>query len=122
MLSVKIGGVAGQRYSEELTLRPLPDGKMSLLFDFRIEAPSGMLIDESSLAHTCLTSTVLPTASEHFRLAPPSLLLPLQHNNVSEMHLSLVTGRWKTNQWGQPQHPEVAGTGAELRAWFRDEE
>ena len=61
------------------------------------------------------------TATEHFRLAPHSLLLPLQHNNVSEMHLSLVTGRWKAEQWGQPQHSEIGGTGAELRAWFRDE-
>lgn len=42
MLSIKIVGVAGQSYSEELTLKPLPNGKMSLLFDFRIEAPSGM--------------------------------------------------------------------------------
>lgn len=70
MLSVKIGGVAGQRYSEELTLRPLPDGKMSLLFDFRIEAPSGMLIDESSLAYTYLTRPC-------FR----------QRVNISDLHL-----------------------------------
>lgn len=42
MLSIKIGGVAGQSYSEELILKPLPNGKMSLLFDFRVEAPSGM--------------------------------------------------------------------------------
>ena len=67
------------------------------------------------------TPECYPAATEHFRLAPPSLLLPLQHNNVSEMHLSLVTGRWKAEQWGQPQHSEIGGTGAELRAWFRDE-
>lgn len=41
MLSAKIGGVAGQTYSEELTLKPLPNGKMSLLFDFEMEGPSG---------------------------------------------------------------------------------
>jgi hypothetical protein len=46
----------------------------------------------------------------------------MMQNNVSEMHLSLVTGRWRSDEWGQPQHQEVAGTGAELRAWFRDEE
>jgi hypothetical protein len=43
MLSAKIGGVAGQMYSEELTLKPLPNGKMSLLFDFQIEASSSKL-------------------------------------------------------------------------------
>jgi hypothetical protein len=41
MLSAKIGGVSGQTYSEELTLKPLPNGKMSLLFDFEMEGPSG---------------------------------------------------------------------------------
>lgn len=49
MLSAKIGGVAGQdqgvgvggRYDESLTLKPLPGGQMGLLFDFRIEGPSG---------------------------------------------------------------------------------
>lgn len=112
LLSAKLGAAAqsessqapGLKYTENLTLKPLPAGRMSILFEFDIERPSPR------------------QPSQHMRLASPQIILPLQHSNVSEMHLSLVTGRWRANEWGQPQHPEWSGTGAELRAWFKDEE
>ncbi|KAJ9102378.1 hypothetical protein QFC21_002778 [Naganishia friedmannii] len=85
-------------YDERLIFRPLADGKISILFNFHIRASN---------------------VTAHHSVTPPTLILPLQRNGVSELHLSFVAGRWQHERWGQPIHPEVGGTGAEMRAWIR---
>ncbi|KAJ1032916.1 hypothetical protein NDA16_000195 [Ustilago loliicola] len=68
--------------AETLLLKPLPDGRVLSSFTF-------------SLASTS-------SSTSNFRLLPRTLLQPIQHFGVSEVHLSLNSGRWKYNSWGSP--------------------
>ncbi|CDR99708.1 hypothetical protein [Sporisorium scitamineum] len=67
---------------ETLLLKPLPDGRVLSSFLFT------------------LTST--SSSTSNFRLLPRTLLQPIQHFGVSEVHLSLNSGRWKYDSWGSP--------------------
>ncbi|TKY85849.1 hypothetical protein EX895_005390 [Sporisorium graminicola] len=67
---------------ETLLLKPLPDGRVLSSFEFT------------------LTSTASSTSN--FRLLPRTLLQPIQHFGVSEVRLSLNSGRWKYDDWGSP--------------------
>lgn len=68
--------------SETLLLKPLADGRVLSSFTF-------------SLASTS-------SSTSNFRLLPRTLLQPIQHFDVSEVHLSLNSGRWRYNSWGPP--------------------
>jgi hypothetical protein len=57
----------------------------------------------------------------HHYLTPPSLLLPLEHNNISELTVSFVAGQWDQRRSGEagPLHYESGGGGGEVRGWLR---
>lgn len=112
-----VNGSPSERLHETLLLKPLPDGRVLSSFEFT------------------LTST--SSSASNFRLLPRTLLQPVQHFNVSEVHLTLNSGRWRYDSWGSPVTPlpqqsgyaeegvgkvkigeEGVGVGAELLATF----
>jgi phosphatidylinositol glycan class T len=103
-LLLALGTSAAESYHESLTLHPLPDGKLSVSFDF----------------------TTYFEASDQFgyhnALTPPSLLLPLAYNEVSELTISFVTGKWDQKRSGEsgPLQFEAGGGGGEIRGWLKD--
>ncbi|CAD6583627.1 MAG: tetrahydrofolate synthase, partial [Tremellales sp. Tagirdzhanova-0007] len=96
-------------FHESLTLHPTPDGKLSVLFEFTTYFTSPRL-----------TSRI---PQSHFSLTPPSLLLPLERNNVSELTISFVAGQWDQLRSGEsgPLHYEAGGGGGEVRGWLRSD-
>ncbi|SPO25521.1 related to GPI-anchor transamidase complex subunit Gpi16 [Ustilago trichophora] len=76
------GFFPSESFTETLLLKPLPDGRVLSSFDFT------------------LTST--SSSTSNFRLLPRSLLQPIQHFGVSEVHLSLNSGKWRYGSWGSP--------------------
>ncbi|SPO25694.1 related to GPI-anchor transamidase complex subunit Gpi16 [Ustilago trichophora] len=76
------GFFPSESFTETLLLKPLPDGRVLSSFDFT------------------LTST--SSSTSNFRLLPRALLQPIQHFGVSEVHLSLNSGRWRYGDWGSP--------------------
>lgn len=98
-----------EEYNEELTLRPLPDGKLAARFSFttllkgaRPRVP-GSLNEEDE--------------SQHYTLFPLALGQILREYALTELHLTLNAGRWDYDRWGYPDETGV-GTGAELWAWM----
>ncbi|SJX62963.1 related to GPI-anchor transamidase complex subunit Gpi16 [Sporisorium reilianum f. sp. reilianum] len=67
---------------ETLLLKPLPDGRVLSSFEFTLASTSA--------------------STSNFRLLPRTLLQPIQHFGVSEVHLSLNSGRWRYDSWGSP--------------------
>lgn len=73
---------AEEEFSEELLLRPLPDGKLFAHFHF---------------AHK------LPPTNEyghHHHLFPKAIYQLVQKFRIQEMELSFTQGRWDYNRWG----------------------
>jgi phosphatidylinositol glycan class T len=93
---------AREAFHESLTLLPLPDGKLSVSFDFTTD------FDNSAGFINTLT--------------PPSLLLPLAYNNVSQLTISFVAGKWDQSRSGEigPIQSEAGGGGGEIRGWLED--
>lgn len=110
-----------ERLHETLLLKPLPDGRVLSSFEFTLTSSSA--------------------STSNFRLLPRTLLQPVQHFNVSEVHLTLNSGRWRYDSWGSPVTflpqrsgyaeegvgkvrigEEGVGVGAELRAMFDGED
>ncbi|KAH9948307.1 Gpi16 subunit GPI transamidase component [Amylocystis lapponica] len=83
-----------ERFDEELTLRPLRDGKN----------PETLDNDDDP---------------QHYTLFPLALGQILREYAVTELHLSLNAGNWNYDRWGYPDEPGV-GTGAELWVWMGD--
>ncbi|WRT68675.1 uncharacterized protein IL334_005654 [Kwoniella shivajii] len=94
-------------FYESLTLHPLPDGRMSVLFQFETEFSSPRVLSSTSQSHHSLT--------------PPSLILPLERNNVSELTISFTSG-WDQQRSSSsgPLHYESSGGGGEIRGWLKD--
>ena len=59
-------------------------------------------------------------AQYHTSLTPPSLLLPLEQNDVAELTISFSSGQWHQRRWGEagPLHYETGGGGGEVRGWL----
>ncbi|GAC93460.1 potential GPI-protein transamidase complex subunit [Pseudozyma hubeiensis SY62] len=114
-----IAGTPSESLHETLLLKPLRDGRVLSSFEFTLSSTS--------------------SSTSNFRLLPRALLQPVQHFGVSEVHLSLNSGRWKYDSWGSPVTllkrrggyaeevgemgkvrvgEESVGTGAELWARF----
>ncbi|KAI0248272.1 GPI transamidase component PIG-T [Lactifluus subvellereus] len=98
-------------YREELTLRPLIDGKLAAHFSFSIllrgaipRAPSSLGTDDMS---------------QHYSIFPLALGQILREHAIPEFHLTINSGRWDYDRWGHPGEPGV-GSGAELWAWMGD--
>ncbi|ORX38276.1 GPI transamidase component PIG-T [Kockovaella imperatae] len=109
---VKATSTYDESFHESLTLHPLPDGRLSVLFEFTT------LFSSTSSSRRSST----PVAQSHHSLTPPSLLLPLEHNRVSELTISFVSGRWDQRRTGEagPLHHESGGGGGEVRGWLRN--
>lgn len=62
------------------------------------------------------------SAQYHHSITPPSLLLPLQTNDISELSISFVAGRWDQRRSSQsgPLHYLSGGGGGEVRGWVRN--
>ncbi|KAH9961840.1 GPI transamidase component PIG-T [Russula compacta] len=102
---------AAEEYREELTLRPLIDGKVAAHFSFSTllrgavpRAPSSLGTDDTS---------------QHYSLFPLALGQILREHAISEFHLTINSGKWDYDRWGHPGEPGV-GSGAELWAWMGD--
>ncbi|OCF40715.1 hypothetical protein I317_05487 [Kwoniella heveanensis CBS 569] len=98
-------------FYESLTLRPLPDGRLSVLFEFTTYFGSPASSSSSSISS--------PIPQSHHSLTPPALLLPLEQNNVSELTISFSTG-WDQARTGisGSGHYETSGGGGEVRGWL----
>ncbi|KAG8216666.1 GPI transamidase component PIG-T [Butyriboletus roseoflavus] len=98
-----------EQYHEDLTIRPLTDGKVVTAFTFTNllggASPRDPRDSESS--------------AQHYSFFPLTLGQILREYSVTELHLSLNAGKWNYDSWGYPDHPSV-GTGAELWAWMAD--
>lgn len=71
--------------------------------------------------HRSQVLTLTYSGQSHHYLTPPSLLLPLEHNNVSELTVSFVAGQWDQRRSGEagPLHYESGGGGGEVRGWLK---
>ncbi|KZO90508.1 Gpi16 subunit, GPI transamidase component, partial [Calocera viscosa TUFC12733] len=101
---------AHERFDEQLTLRPLPDGKVHAQFRF--------LTTVSDPAEGVPFLAAPPDAPLHTTLLPLSLTQLLRTYDTPELHLSLNAGKWDPLRWGQPGG--ALRTGAEMWAWVSD--
>ncbi|OXB35774.1 hypothetical protein LQV05_005784 [Cryptococcus neoformans] len=101
-------GPSSNSFHESLTLHPLPDGKLSVLFEFT--------------TYFTQAKSISSIPQYHHYITPPSLLLPLQTNNISELSISFVSGRWDQRRSSQsgPLHYLSGGGGGEVRGWVRN--
>ncbi|KAI9436594.1 GPI transamidase component PIG-T [Lactarius indigo] len=102
---------AAEEYREELTLRPLIDGKLAAHFSFSTLLRSAVPRDPSSLG--------TDDTSQHYTLFPLALGQILREHAIPEFHLTINSGKWDYDRWGHPGEPGV-GSGAELWAWMGD--
>lgn len=102
---------AAEEYREELTLRPLVDGKLAAHFSFSTLLRSAVPRDPSSLG--------TDDTSQHYTLFPLALGQILREHAIPEFHLTINSGKWDYDRWGHPGEPGV-GSGAELWAWMGD--
>ncbi|OCH87929.1 Gpi16 subunit GPI transamidase component [Obba rivulosa] len=109
VLAARTVALHAEQFDEELTLRPLRDGKLAARFSF-----------------TTLLKGVAPRNperldedddSQHYTLFPLALGQILREYAVTEMHLTLNAGNWAYDRWGYPDDLGVS-TGAELWAWM----
>jgi phosphatidylinositol glycan class T len=63
-------------------------------------------------------------AQSHHTLTPPTLLLPLEKTNVSELTVSFTSGQWHQLRHGEsgPLTYEAGGGGGEARGWIAGDE
>jgi GPI-anchor transamidase subunit T len=135
------GAAAEEEFREELTLHPLPDGKVAAHFSFSTllrgavpRAPSSLGTDD-----ICTRISLLRGASpgltdrggtafvpcrclfpaQHYSIFPLALGQILREHAIPEFHLTLNSGKWDYDRWGHPGEPGV-GSGAELWAWMGD--
>ncbi len=138
-----VKAAAGEEFREELTLRPLPDGKVAAHFSFSTllrgavpRVPSSLgtddtctlhftlreatpgLADRGCLASLCSCSCLFP--AQHYSIFPLALGQILREHAIPEFHLTINSGKWDYDRWGHPGEPGV-GSGAELWAWMGDE-
>ncbi|KAN0084548.1 GPI transamidase component PIG-T [Tylopilus felleus] len=117
-----------ERYHEDLTIRPLTDGKVITAFTFTTSlegaSPRDPRDSENSGGYTSFPpglscSRIHSFQAQHYTLFPLTLGQILREYSVTELHLSLNAGKWNYDKWGYPDHASV-GTGAELWAWMAD--
>lgn len=117
--------VPGDSFHESLTLHPLPDGKLSVLFEFTTyftaRTKTGRTREDKSRIHD-VDADASRSAQSHHSLTPPALLLPLERHNVSELTISFVAGQWDQRRSGEagPLSYDTGGGGGEVRGWLRD--
>jgi len=114
--------------TEGLRIRPLPDGKVALAFEFTILSkdkrprhPKTLGQDDECvlISQICGTQRLTNRTAQHYEFFPLALGQILREYAVTEMHLTLNSGRWMYDRWSYPDSPGVAA-GAELWAWMGD--
>lgn len=119
---------AEEEYREELTLRPLIDGKVAAHFSFSTllhgavpRAPSTLGTDDICMSCIHPTPTLLTAEylfqAQHYSIFPLALGQILREHAIPEFHLTMNSGKWDYDRWGHPGEPGV-GSGAELWAWM----
>lgn len=98
--------ISGERYNEDLFIRPLLDGRVATTFTFTTDLLEDVLRDSES-------------SGQHYTLFPLTLGQILEEYSIAELHLTLNSGKWDYDHWGYPDDPSV-GTGAEVWAWMAD--
>ncbi|KAH9850129.1 Gpi16 subunit GPI transamidase component [Lenzites betulinus] len=101
----------GEVFDEDLTLRPLRDGKLQARFSFTTLLKGATPRNPAALEDD--------DEAQHYTLFPLALGQILREHAVSELHLTLNAGKWNYDHWGHPDEPGV-GTGAELWVWMGD--
>ncbi|RDX44133.1 Gpi16 subunit GPI transamidase component [Lentinus brumalis] len=102
-------GAASEQFDEDLTIRPLRDGKLSARFSFSSLLKDARPRDPQQLSND--------DEAQHYALFPLALGQILREYAVTELHLSLNAGKWNYDAWGYPDEPGI-GTGAELWVWM----
>ena len=88
-------------FSEELVLRPLPDGKVLANFLFENQLMDSGKVEE-----------------HHHKLFPKAIYQLVQKFRIREMELSFTQGRWDQQRWGGLS--KAKPVGVELWAQFRN--
>lgn len=115
----------GDSFHETLTLHPLPDGKLSVLFEFTTYFTARTKAGKTRAYLLNIDMDIIDLgrlAQSHHSLTPPALLLPLERHNVSELTISFVAGQWDQRRSGEagPLGYDTGGGGGEVRGWLRD--
>jgi phosphatidylinositol glycan class T len=100
-----------EEFEEELSIKPLRDGKVATRFTFKTLLKDTVPRDPQTLG--------LEDESQHYTVFPLALGQILREYAVTELHLTLNAGSWNYDRWGYPAEPGV-GTGAELWVWMGD--
>ena len=117
---------ANEQFDEDLTIRPLRDGKLSARFSFSTTLKDATPRDPQQLSEDDEGASACPVTehpnlswqvAQHYTLFPLALGQILREYAVTELHLTLNAGKWNYDSWGYPDEPGV-GTGAELWAWM----
>jgi GPI-anchor transamidase subunit T len=96
--------VYAEDYREYLTLRQTQDGKLIATFNFTIDLPQD----------------VSPTPEfATYTLFPSSLGEILRKDKVTEMHMTLNSGKWDYLKWGYEENVE---SGGEVWSWLAGDE
>jgi len=114
LTALALVNAAEEEYREELTLRPLIDGKVSAHFSFSTllhravpRSPNTLETDDTCtsactfLPSYCLTETPargntrrLPFPAQHYSIFPLALGQILREHAIPEFHLTMNSGKW----------------------------
>ena len=94
-----------EQFNEKLVLKTHSNGQISGYFNFKIFIPVN--VDLPWISWNSQTNA---------DLFPLSLMRLFQKNDVQELHLGMVQGRWRYDQWGIPPRDSPAKT--QLSVWF----
>ncbi|KAH9919179.1 Gpi16 subunit GPI transamidase component [Epithele typhae] len=108
-LVVTAAAASHEVFDEDLSLRPLRDGKLMANFQFTTHLKGSSPRDPQALSDD--------DNAQHYTVFPLALGQLLREYAVTELHLSLNAGRWDYDAWGYPEESGV-GTGGELWAWM----
>lgn len=101
--------ISGELYNEDLFMRPLHDGRVVAAFTFTTVL----------LGATPRDPRDSERSAHHHSLFPLTLGQILHEYSITDLHLTMNSGKWNYDHWGLPDDPNV-GTGAELWAWMAD--
>uniref|UniRef100_A0A183BS52 Uncharacterized protein n=1 Tax=Globodera pallida TaxID=36090 RepID=A0A183BS52_GLOPA len=97
---------SSEQFSETLLITPLPNGDLFSLFNFTIFTNSG-------------TENSEPDALRHRPVLVPWLLQHLANQfGITDLHLSLAQGFWRSRLWGAQLPEAEIPSGTELIAKF----
>jgi phosphatidylinositol glycan class T len=136
LVALVLVNAAEEEYREELTLRPLIDGKVSAHFSFSTLLHGAVPRSPSTLGtdDTCTPALLFSQPppdrrrrgmrafafpAQHYSIFPLALGQILREHAIPEFHLTMNSGKWDYDRWGHPGEPGV-GSGAELWAWMGD--